>query len=125
MRKLVRWIAPLGLVILAAGLVGLSVGRGGIVSAAEKHGFDRSDLDLTCKACQSFFQYATGGWTARNPIQPAYPSWGRFSVLQDQNEMELRHILEDAANDKTAAAGSIDQKIGDFYASCMDTDAIE
>src|ERR1700677_1020427 len=114
MRKLIAWIATLGLMVLATGLIALSVREGGIVSAAEKPGFDRSDLDLTCKACQNFFQYATGGWTARNPIQPAYPSWGRFSVLQDQNEMELRHILEDAANNKGAASGSVEQKIGDF-----------
>ncbi len=125
MRRYAKWITTLGLVIMVAGLIGLTIGRDATVAAADKHGFDRTDLDLTCKPCQSFFQYATGGWTARNPIQPAYSNWGRFSALQDRNLTVLRGILDGAANDKSAAPGSIEQKIGDLYATCMDTDAIE
>ena len=93
-------------------------------AAAAAHGFDLSDLDTTCKACDNFFQYANGGWIARNPIQPAYPSWGRFNALQEHNQEVLRKILEAAAASKSAP-GSIEQKIGDFYASCMDEKRIE
>ena len=67
---------------------------------------------------------ANGGWIAHNPIQPAYPSWGRFNALQEHNQEILRKILEAAAASKSAP-GSIDQKIGDFYASCMDEKRIE
>ena len=87
-------------------------------------GFDLSDLDTTCKPCEDFFQFATGGWVAHNPIEPAYPSWGRFNALQEKNQDVLRQIVEAAAKAKSAP-GSIEQKIGDFYASCMDQNRIE
>jgi putative endopeptidase len=58
-----------------------------------------------------------------NPIPPEYPTWGSFSQLLDKNQQNLRQILE-AAEKQPAAAGSNEQKIGDFYASCMDTTAI-
>src|SRR5271170_6344881 len=99
MHKSGKWVAALGLLAVAAGLIALcgsSLGLGSVVTAAEKHGFDRSDLDTTCKPCQDFARFATGGWTARNPIQPSYPYWDRFGALQDQNQSMLRGILEEA-----------------------------
>ena len=121
-------LLALGLVTLAGGLftfTGKWARIGGVVQAQDNHGFDLADLDTTCMPCQDFFKFATGGWTTHNPVQPAYPSWGRFNVLQDKNQEVLRQILETAADDKRAAAGSIDQKIGDMYGSCMDTKQIE
>jgi predicted metalloendopeptidase len=113
--------------ILAAGLILFPGSRAGLpqtVSAAEEHGFDVADLDTTCKPCQDFFNYASGGWIKRNPIQPEYASWGRFNALQNHNQEVLRQILEAAATNKSGP-GSIDQKIGDFYSACMNTEAIE
>jgi predicted metalloendopeptidase len=92
--------------------------------AADSHSFDLNDLDTTCKPCQDFFNFATGGWIKRNPIQPEYASWGRFNALQNHNQEALRQILEAAATSKSAA-GSMEQKIGDFYTACMNTDQIE
>src|SRR5665213_2971492 len=97
----------------------------GTVEAAENHGLNPADLDITCKPCQDFFQYATGGWMKHNPIPPAYPSYGRFNELQNKNQLILRQILEAAGRNKNAAPDSIEQKIGDFYASCMDMNRIE
>src|ERR1700691_1517813 len=94
-------------------------------SGTMSHGFDLSDLDTTCKPCADFYQYATGGWRAHNPIPAAYSSWGHFNVLGDKNQQVLRQILEAAAQDRHAAPGSIEQKIGDFYGSCMDETRIE
>jgi putative endopeptidase len=65
-----------------------------------------------------------GGWMKANPIPPEYPSWGSFAQLADKNQQHLKQILEEAASAK-AAPGSNEQKIGDFYASCMDTSAID
>ena len=126
MRNQRTW-ATLALAFLAAGAIAFSSGSlgAGSATAAGKSGFTRSDLDAHCKPCEDFYEFATGGWEAHNPIQPAYSSWGRFSALQDQNQAVLRRILEEAAKQKKAAHGSLDQKIGDFYASCMDTGAIE
>jgi putative endopeptidase len=125
-RKLTFWLTTLVVLALAATLaVGTRVSAQNASAASPSaHGFDRADLDTTCKACDNFFQYANGGWIARNPIQPAYPSWGHFNALQEHNQEILRKILEAAAASKSAT-GSIEQKIGDFYASCMDEKRIE
>lgn len=91
---------------------------------ANKHGFDVSNMDTKVSACSNFFQYANGGWVAKNPIPAAYPRWGSFTALAERNNAHVREILEDAGR-KKARAGSNDQKIGDFYASCMDETGIE
>src|SRR5579863_8798283 len=87
-------------------------------------GFDTANLDKTCKPCDDFFQFAMGGWMKNNPIPPEYSSWGSFTVLADKNQRALRQILE-TAEKSAARAGSNEKKVGDFYASCMDTDAID
>ena len=127
MRRTAALLILAALIILAAGLTffpGSSARPPQTVSAAEGHGFDPADLDTTCKACQDFFHFASGGWIKRNPIQPEYASWGRFNALQNHNQEVLRQILEAAAVSK-GANGSIEQKIGDFYSACMNTEAIE
>jgi len=127
MRRKVALVVLFGMMVLAVGLILFPGGSARLpqtVSAAEGHGFDVADLDTTCKPCQDFFNYASGGWIKRNPIQPEYASWGRFNALQNHNQEVLRQILEAAAVTKTAN-GSIDQKIGDFYSACMSTDAVE
>src|SRR6266566_7304488 len=89
-------------------------------SAAESHGVDLTILDKTCKPCEDFFNFANGEWLKKNPVPAAYPSWGRFNELAERNREQLHGIVEAAAADSKAPAGSNDQKIGDFYASCMD-----
>lgn len=89
------------------------------------HGFDVGNLDRTCKPCEDFYQFAVGGWLKNNPIPPEYPEWGSFITLADRNQQALRGILEAAAKNTSANPGSSEQKIGDFYASCMDTAAVE
>ncbi len=89
------------------------------------HGYDLNNLDKTCKPCDDFFQFANGGWLKSNPIPAEYPVWGSFVTLADKNQTALREILEAAAANTSAAPSSTEQKIGDFYASCMDTKTIE
>ncbi len=94
-------------------------------AAATAPALDTRNLDPTCPACKDFFQFATGGWRKRNPIPPAYSSWGRFDALQEHNRDVLHGILDHAAADTAAAPGTREQKIGTFYRSCMDDAAIE
>jgi putative endopeptidase len=87
-------------------------------------GFSLRNLDKSCRPCDDFYEFAMGGWMKTNPIPAEYPSWGTFAQLRDNNLTAMRTILEAAAKAK-APAGSNEQKIGDFYTSCMDTTAIE
>jgi endothelin-converting enzyme/putative endopeptidase len=86
-------------------------------------GFDVSAMDRAANPCTDFYQFACGGWVARNPVPPDQARWGRFDELQERNEMTLRSILEKAA--APAARDANTQKIGDYYASCMDEAAID
>jgi putative endopeptidase len=62
---------------------------------------------------------------AKNPIPPAYPSWGVANEVNERNRNILHEILEDAAKNTMAIRGSSEQKVGDYYGSCMDTAKID
>jgi putative endopeptidase len=116
-------------ILAVIGVLAVGVASGGLdgsPTAADQPswGFDAANLDKTCKPCDDFYQFAMGGWMKANPIPPEYPIWGSFSQLADRNQKNLREILEAARSGK-APAGSSEQKISDFYASCMDSTAID
>src|SRR5213594_5177314 len=87
-------------------------------------GFDFGNLDRSVSACQDFNQFANGGWMAKNPIPGAYSVWGRFTQLDDQNLEVLHQILEGLLKKKVLAKGN-EQKIADYYGSCMDEQKVE
>jgi putative endopeptidase len=115
----------LAIVVCCAGLALVDVNASArSADSSGSWGFDTANLDKTCKPCDDFFQFAMGGWMKNNPIPPEYSTWGSFTVLADKNQQALRQILE-AAEKSAAPSGSNERKVGDFYASCMDTAAIE
>ncbi|MGH9521610.1 MAG: M13 family metallopeptidase, partial [Terriglobales bacterium] len=85
---------------------------------------DTTAMDRTADPCQNFFQYACGGWIKNNPIPPDQSSWSVYSKMQDDNRELLRRILETAAS-PNANRTPTHQKIGDFYATCMDETAAD
>ncbi|MDP9340389.1 MAG: M13 family metallopeptidase [Acidobacteriota bacterium] len=87
-------------------------------------GFSTANLDKSCKPCDDFYKFAMGGWMKNNPIPADRPAWSTSAELQEKNLAQLRQITEASAAAK-ASRGSNEQKVGDFYASCMDTVAIE
>ena len=104
----------------------LSVCLAGLVASdAPRSGIDREGMDTSCKPCDDFWRYANGTWIDKHPIPARYPTWGTMPVLAESNRERLKVILESAAANKSAPANSNERKIGAFYASCMDTAAIE
>jgi putative endopeptidase len=85
---------------------------------------DTSAMDRTLDPCVDFFAYSCGGWIKKNPIPPDQSSWDTYSKMQDENLAQLRGILE-AASAPDPKRNAVDQKIGDYYASCTDEKAID
>jgi len=109
--------------VASAAAAGSAAARGADEKSA--HGFDLTNLDRSVKPCDDFYQFSSGGWMKNNPIPSDHSTWATFTKLNAANEDALHTILEESAKDKSAAPGSNRQKIGDFYASCMDESQIE
>ena len=115
--------AMFALSILLAG--SLCVAQTASSSSAPKPvpGFDLTAMDKTADPCVDFYQYSCGNWMKNNPIPPDKSRWGRFNALAEQNLYVLRDILEkaEAPGQHTAT----EQKVGDYYAACMDEATVE
>ncbi len=87
-------------------------------------GLDAAAIDRKADPCQDFYQFACGGWIASTEIPGDSSMWVRsFSEINKRNEQALKTILEDAAAAKKPDPAT--QKIGDYYAACMDEAAVE
>ena len=85
---------------------------------------DLGSMDKSIDPCVNFYQYACGGWRKKNPIPADQTSWSVYGKLYQDNLNFLRGILEQAASN-TNQRDTVTQKIGDFYASCIDEAGIE
>ncbi len=84
---------------------------------------DVTAMDRSVDPCVDFYTYSCGGWMKKNPIPPDQTSWSVYGKLYEDNLAYLRAILEQAAAAKDRDA--VTQKIGDYYAACMDEAAVE
>ncbi len=100
---------------------------------AEKHplqslpytpSLDLNSMDTTADPCVDFYQYTCGGWMKHNPIPPDQSSWSVYGKLGDENRQFLWGILADLGRPGVQRT-AVQQKIGDLFASCMDTAVLE
>jgi putative endopeptidase len=88
------------------------------------HGLLLANMDTTVSPREDFFRYANGDYLQRTQIPAEEGRWGTFSELYDINNLRLKAIMEECGR-QGAAKGSIEQKIGDYFKTAMDSLAIE
>ena len=87
--------------------------------------FDTAGMDTSVHPGDNFFMYANGTWIKNSVIPDDQSGWGSFYTLYDENLKKMRTILDELSAKSDHKPGSNEQKVGDFYASGMDTAAIE
>jgi putative endopeptidase len=87
-------------------------------------GIDLTHLDTSVRPTDDFFRYANGKWVERTAIPAEEPVWGGFTEIRDRNLAVLRRIAEEASRGG-AATGTVERKVGDWWASGMDEASIE
>ncbi len=85
---------------------------------------DKANLDTSVQPGDDFYRYANGGWIRTHPIPGEFSRYGTFDVLAEENRKMLRSLIEEAASGQNAE-GSIEEKVGTFFNTGMDTVTIE
>jgi len=85
-------------------------------------GVDPEDFDEFVSPVDDFYNFAIGGWRTKNPIPPEYPSWNCFTILHDLNQKRLKEMVDELES-KEGAQGT-EKKVADYWATCMDEEAI-
>src|SRR5437016_1772823 len=83
---------------------------------------DPTIIDHSIDPCADFYKYACGGWSKKNPLPPDRTAWSVYAKAYEDNLNLLRTVLEQAA--KAQSRDSVTQKVGDYYAACMDEGAV-
>jgi len=121
------------MMVLAAGALFLSacdradqpMEEAAVSPYATESGIDFSGFDYNADPAQDFFIYVNGKWLNETEIPGDATSYGAFRILRDESEANQRAIIEELAADDSLAAGSVEQKIGDFYASLLNQDLVD
>src|SRR6476646_11676646 len=85
---------------------------------------DLPSMDKSADPCVDFYQYTCGGWMKNNPIPPDQAKWSVYGKLYQDNQRFLWGILDGLAKN-TADRNPAQAQIGDFFAACMNEEAVE
>jgi putative endopeptidase len=106
--------------------LGLCLGFAALaLSAQPRPGVDPANLDTSVKPCEDFYAFANGGWLKSHTIPSDKSRFGAFEEVNERNRAILQKILTETSAKTTWPKGSIQQKVGDFYASGMDEATID
>ncbi|MDP1578992.1 MAG: M13 family metallopeptidase [Candidatus Didemnitutus sp.] len=113
----------LALAAIVAGLIS-SVLLAEDTPAKLPSGFSTDHMDLTVDPRVDFAKFAAGGWYNKFVMPADKSRFGAFDTLSQNNWTNVKSILE-SVSAQTHETGTIEQKVGDFFASAMNTDAID
>jgi putative endopeptidase len=120
----VRIASPLPARAVATVLALAFIASTASAQAPRPSGLDTSSFDRSVRPQDDLFRFVNGGWIKRTPIPSDAPSYGAAYQLYERSLENLRAILEDAAR-SNAPAGSEERKVGDLYASFLDSARVE
>jgi endothelin-converting enzyme/putative endopeptidase len=95
------------------------------IAQTDLHGIDVSDLNRKTDPCTDFYEFANGTWRSQNPIPASMTRWSKRWAAGETTKDKLRELLDEAAKQQSAAKGSTEQLIGDYYGSCMNVARID
>ncbi len=96
-----------------------------VADKALTSGIEPANFDTTVRPQDDFYRYANGTWLENTQIPEDKSNYGSFTALADGAEENLRVLIEEAAADENKEVGSDAQKVGDFYLSFMNEEAVE
>ena len=112
------------LLLLSASLACLAAAETPLTSFPYTPGLDVNAMDKSADPCVDFYQYTCGGWMENNPIPSDQARWSVYGKLSQDNQRYLWGILDSLAR-QTEGRTATQQKIGDYFAACMDEEAVE
>ncbi len=119
-----RLLTASAIAALIAGCANTGTSQNNNDADTARLGIETANFDRSVRPQDDFYRFVNGGWLASTPIPEDKSNYGSFSQLADQAREQLRVIIEEAAA-TPSRNGTDTQKVGDFYRSFMDTDAIE